>query len=107
MKRIAQVIGLPSENRAEYERYHAAVWPSVLERLRKSNIRNFSIFRHEELLFSYFEYVGSDYEADMAAMAEDPEIKRWLNIQDRLQRPLEERAEGEWWMTIPEIFHSD
>lgn len=107
MKRIAQVIGLPAENRAEYERYHAAVWPSVLERLRKSNVRNFSIFRHEELLFSYFEYVGSDYEADMAAMAEDPEIKRWLNIQDRLQRPLEGRADGEWWMTIPEIFHSD
>ena len=107
MKRIAQVIGLPAENQAEYERYHAAVWPSVLERLRKSNIRNFSIFRHGELLFSYFEYVGADYESDMAAMAEDPEIKRWLNIQDQFQRPLDERADGEWWMTIPEIFHSD
>ena len=107
MKRVAQVIGLPSENRAEYESYHAAVWPSVLERLKESNIRNFSIFRHGELLFSYYEYVGSDYEADLAAMNDDPEIQRWLNIQGPLQRPLEERAEGEWWMTIPEVFHSD
>ena len=33
MKRVASVIGLPPENRAEYERYHAAVWPGVLARL--------------------------------------------------------------------------
>ena len=107
MKRVAQVIGLPAENRDEYERYHSAVWPSVLEQLKKSHIHNFSIFRQGEVLFCYFEYTDSNYEADMAAMDADPEIQRWYSLQMPLQRPLEERAEGEWWMKIKEVFHSD
>jgi L-rhamnose mutarotase len=43
----------------------------------------------------------------MAAMDADPEIQRWYSLQMPLQRPLEERAEGEWWMKIKEVFHSD
>ena len=107
MKRVASVIGLPAENREEYERHHAAVWPGVLERLTASGIRNYSIYRHGELLFSYFEYVGDDYEADMAAIAADPETQRWWAVQEPLQRPLEDRAPGEWWSELPEIFHHD
>ncbi|MHC3000032.1 L-rhamnose mutarotase [Microbacterium sp. HJ5] len=105
MKRIASVIGLPAENREEYERYHAAVWPGVLERLTASNVTNYSIFRHGELLFSYFEYVGDDYAADMAAIAADPQTQRWWAVQEPLQRPLDERVLGEWWHELPEIFH--
>lgn len=107
MKRVASVIGLPPEHREEYERYHAAVWPEVLERLTASNIRNYSIFRFGELLFAYYEYVGDDEAADMAAIAADPATQRWWAVQEPLQRPLDERAEGEWWMEIPEIFHVD
>lgn len=107
MKRVASVIGVKSEHRAEYERYHAAVWPSVLERLTASNIRNYSIYRHGDLLFSYFEYVGDDYDADMAAIAADPETQRWWAVQEPLQSPLEDRREGEWWKELPEIFHLD
>ena len=107
MKRVASVIGLKAENREEYERYHAAVWPTVLARLTASNIHNYSIYRHGELLFSYFEYTGDDYDADMAAMAADPETQRWWAVQEPLQSPLEDRAEGEWWKELPEIFHLD
>jgi L-rhamnose mutarotase len=107
VKRVASVIGLPRENWEEYERYHAAVWPGVLDRIARSNIRNYSIFRYGELLFSYFEYVGDDYEADMAAIAADPETQRWWAVQEPLQRPLDERAEGEWWHDLPEVFHTD
>jgi len=107
MKRVASVIGLTAENRGEYERYHAAVWPGVLARLTASNIRNYSIYRHGELLFSYFEYVGDDYDADMAAIAADPETQRWWAVQEPLQSPLPDRAEGEWWKELPEIFHHD
>lgn len=84
MKRVAQVIGLPREHWEAYERYHAAVWPSVLAQIEKSNITNYSIFRHGELLFSYYEYVGDDFDADMAKMAEDPETRRWWSIQEPL-----------------------
>jgi L-rhamnose mutarotase len=107
MRRIAQVIGIPRENWKEYEAYHAAVWPTVLDRLERSNMRNFSIFRHGDLLFSYLEYVGEDYEADTQAIADDPETQRWWALQNPLQRPLEGRAETDWWTTIPEVFHTD
>ncbi|MEU1971264.1 L-rhamnose mutarotase [Microbacterium sp. NPDC019599] len=107
VKRVASVIGLPAEHREEYERHHAAVWPGVLERLAKSNIHNYSIYRHGELLFAYFEYTGDDYEADMAAIAADAETQRWWAVQEPLQRPLDDRAAGEWWTEIPEIFHTD
>ncbi|GAA2841919.1 L-rhamnose mutarotase [Leucobacter komagatae] len=107
MRRVAQVIGLPAEHREAYERYHADVWPTVLERITASNIQNYSIFRHGELLFSYFEYVGDDYEADMARMAADPETQRWWAVQQPLQRPLPERAEGDWWADLPEVFHHE
>ncbi len=106
MRRVAQVIGLPQENREEYERYHAAVWPTVLDRLARSHVTNYSIYRHGELLFSYFEYVGEDFDADMAAIAADPETQRWWAVQMPLQRPLDDRAEGEWWTTLPEVFHT-
>ena len=107
MKRVAQVIGLPAENAAEYERLHAEVWPTVLDRLARSNIRNYSIYRHGELLFSYFEYVGDDYEADLAAIAADPETQRWWTFTDPLQSAVGERADGEWWHVLPEVFHAD
>lgn len=105
MKRVASVIGLRAENREEYERYHADVWPTVLARLTASHIHNYSIFRHGELLFSYYEYTGEDYDSDMAAVAADQATQRWWALQEPLQSPLEDRASDEWWKQLPEIFH--
>ena len=107
MIRIASVIGLPPENVEVYERLHADVWPGVLDRLTASNVTNYSIFRHGELLFSYMEYLGEDLEADMAAIAADPTTQEWWEVCMPLQRPLESRKEGEWWKEIPEVFHLD
>jgi len=107
MKRIASVIGLQPDGIAEYERLHADVWPSVIAQLRDSNITNYSIYRFGELLFSYMEYTGDDFEADMAAMAADQSTQDWWAVCMPLQVPFDERAEGEWWMELPEIFHLD
>ena len=107
MKRFASVIGMKPENRAEYERLHADVWPDVLKRIYDSNIRNYSIYRYGELLFAYMEYIGNDFDADMAAMAADPVTQKWWEVCMPLQSPVADRAEGEWWADIPEIFHTD
>lgn len=107
MKRYASVIGLKPEHREEYERLHADVWPDVLEQIRKSSIRNYSIFRYGDLLFSYFEYSGNDFDGDMAAMAADPTTQKWWSVCMPLQRPVDDRADGEWWAAIPEVFHVD
>lgn len=106
-QRIASVIGLPPENIEVYERLHANVWPGVLARLSASNIVNYSIYRHGDLLFSYMEYVGHDLESDLAAIAADETTKQWWSVCEPLQRPLPDRRSGEWWKQIPEVFHLD
>lgn len=105
--RIGQVIGLDPEGIEEYEALHAAVWPDVLAQIARSGIRNYSIFRYGTLLFATFDYVGDDFEADMAAMAADPVTQRWWAVCEPLQRPVGDRVDGEWWHTIPEVFHID
>ena len=65
MKRYGMVIGLNEEKKAEYVRLHAAVWPDVLKMITACNIRNYSIYlkEPENLLFAYYEYVGTDHAA--------------------------------------------
>jgi len=107
MKRYGSLIGLRPEVMEEYKKYHAAVWPEVLQMIRKCNIRNYSIFLKDNLLFGYFEYDGTDYVADMAKMAADPKTQEWWKIMGPMQRPLETRGEGEWWASMEEVFHMD
>ena len=105
--RVAQVIGLDPDRIDEYERVHADVWPEVLAQIARSGIRNYSIHRYGTLLFATFDYVGDDLAADMAAMAADEATQRWWALCEPMQRPVRERTEGEWWHTIPEVFHVD
>ncbi|WP_417260162.1 L-rhamnose mutarotase [Celeribacter sp.] len=107
MQRHGQVIGIGAEAVAEYKKLHAEVWPQVLEMITACNIRNYSIFLREpeNVMFAYFEYVGTDFDADMAKMAADPVTQKWWDVCMPLQRPLETRAEGEWWAEMEEVFH--
>ena len=107
MRRFGQLIGLKRDQIQAYERLHAAVWPEVLAMISACNMRNYSIFRHGELLFAYFEYVGDNYEADMAKMAADPKTREWWTWTEPMQEPLETREPGEWWTTMKEVFHTD
>jgi L-rhamnose mutarotase len=107
MTRYASVLRMPPENLAQYAELHAAVWPGVLAKITECGIRNYSIYHRRGWLFSYFEYVGDDYDADMARMAEDPTTQAWWAINKPLQEPLEDRAEGEWWSDMDELFHVD
>ncbi|HET8845622.1 MAG TPA: L-rhamnose mutarotase [Ktedonobacteraceae bacterium] len=107
MQRIGQVIGVKPEQIEAYERVHASVWPEVLAMIAACNIRNYSIFRHGTLLFAYMEYIGEDFAADMARMAEDPRTREWWTITDPMQEPLATRASGEWWAMMQEVFHTD
>lgn len=107
MKRFGQIIGLKPEHLERYKEYHAAVWPVVLETIKKCNISNYSIFHREGLLFAYFEYTGKDYAADMARMAADPTTQEWWKIMDPMQEPVANSKNGEWWSVMEEVFHTD
>jgi L-rhamnose mutarotase len=105
MRRYCQVIRLRAEWREEYIKRHKDVWPTVLATIDACNIRNYSIYLHNDLLIAYFEYHGSDYEADMRKMARDPETQRWWSIMDPMQEPLPDASPGGKWFEVPEVFH--
>lgn len=108
MQRMGMVIGIRPDRIGEYKRLHAEVWPAVLERLEGCGIRNYTIFLNEpeNLLFGYWEYHGTDFAADMARMAEDPQTQEWWRLTDPCQRPLASRKDGEQWSFMEEVFHT-
>ncbi len=107
MKRYGSLIQLKPEMLEEYKKLHEAVWEGVLAQIKDSNIRNYSIFYKDGLLFSYYEYIGTDHEADMLAMAADPITQAWWKLTAPCQAPLETCKEGEWWTSMEEFFHID
>lgn len=112
MERYGMVLGIKPEKIEEYKKLHAAVWPEILDMITECNIRNYSIYLRrlepdKYYLFSYFEYIGDDFEADTAKMAADPKTQEWWSVCEPCQIPLENRDQGQWWAPMEEVFHHD
>ena len=75
--------------------------------IRKCNIRNYSIYYKDGYLFSYFEYYGNNFKADMEKMAADPRTQEWWAIMKPMQEPVETRRHEEWWSEMEEVFYTD
>ncbi len=105
MKRYGMIIRVKAGQLEEYRRLHAAVWPDVIATITACNIRNYSIFLRDNTLFSYFEYVGVDFAADMKRMADDPATQRWWDLTKPCQEPVPGAQQGEWWAPMEEVFH--
>ncbi len=106
-QRYGSLIRVKEDRLEEYKRLHAKVWPDVLRMIKECHIANYSIYYKDGFLFSYFEYTGTDFEADSARMAADPITQQWWDVCKPCQQPLETRAEGEWWASMEEVFHLD
>jgi L-rhamnose mutarotase len=112
MKRFGTVTGLKPEKMAYYKQLHAAAWPAVLIKIKECNIQNYSIYLKEiegkPYLFSYFEYIGNDFDADMKKMATDSTTQRWWKETDPCQQPLPDAvAKGQTWSGMEEVFHAN
>jgi L-rhamnose mutarotase len=110
LKRFGMVTGLKPEKLAYYKELHAAVWPGVLAKIKECNIQNYSIYLKEidgkPFLFSYFEYTGNDFDADMKKMAADTTTQRWWKETDPCQQPLPDvAAKKQIWSSMEEVFH--
>ncbi|MFC1694095.1 L-rhamnose mutarotase [Candidatus Latescibacterota bacterium] len=112
VQRFGSVIGIKPEMIEKYKRLHSKPWPGVINMIHDCNIRNYSIYLKEiehgkYYLFSYFEYIGTDFEADMAKMAADPVTQEWWKETDPCQIPVPIRGEGEFWASMEKVFLSD
>ena len=108
VKRIGMVIGIKPDKISAYEALHAASHAGVRDLLDKYHMHNFSIYINkldngQYYLFGYYEYTGSDYEADMAKLAQEPRNKEWLKVTDSMQLPLPGEKS---WTKMQEVFHN-
>ncbi len=112
VQRFGSVIGVKPEKLEYYKELHADPWPSVNTALREAHVRNYSIYLTQFddgkwYLFSYFEYTGDDFEADMKKLAGNSEVKRWWKETDPCQFGLQNRKAREWWKSMEEVYHLD
>ncbi|MNK56570.1 L-rhamnose mutarotase [compost metagenome] len=112
IRRFGSVTGLKPEKIGYYKKLHAAIWPGVKQKIADCNIRNYSIYLKEidkkYYLFSYFEYTGKDFDADMKKMAADTTTQRWWKETAPTQIPLPDAAaKNETWSSMEEVFHQN
>lgn len=112
VKRFGSVTGLKPDKLDYYKELHANAWPSVLKKIKECNIRNYSIYLQKigdaYYLFSYFEYTGVNFDADMKKMADDPNTQKWWKETNPCQQPLPETAaKKQIWTNMEEVFHTD
>ncbi len=105
MERYGSVIRLRPQRRDDYLVLHRSVWPSVEATLTRANIRNYTIFVRDDLLFAYYEYVGDDFDADFAMIAADPDTRRWWALTDPCQERLDGTPDGLQWAPMEQIWH--
>lgn len=103
-KRFGSITRVKSDKLEYYKKLHANPWPKVNAMIKECNISNYSIYYWNGYLFSYFEYIGDDFEEDMAKMAQDEETQRWWKETDPCQDPITDVGQ---WLNIEEVYHLD
>ena len=101
-QRSAFVLDVRPERIEEYVRAHREVWPEMLDALRAAGIRNYTIFRHGNQMFGYFE--ADDLDAAARYLAEQEVVTRW---QDAMATLLERRVRDSGPPPLEEVFRLD
>ncbi len=77
MERVGFLLKVRKDRIEEYKRHHEAVWPEMLDALRRWGWRNYSLFLTDEgLLFGYFEAEES-FRKSLDGMATEEANSRW------------------------------
>ena len=75
MQRVCFQLQVKPERMAEYRDRHAAVWPEVLDGIRRAGVGSWLIFRDGLDLFHFIDC--EDYERAIGEFARDPVNQRW------------------------------
>ena len=104
MERVCFLLKVKPDRLAEYKQRHQAVWPEMLEALRKAGWQNYSLFRRDDgLLVGYLE--TPDYQKALAGTAHLDVNLRWQREMAPFFENLEGRRPDEGSLRLEEIFH--
>jgi L-rhamnose mutarotase len=104
MERVCFLLKVRPERLAEYKDRHKAVWPEMLEALRETGWRNYSLFlRDDGLLVGYLE--TPDFAVALRGMAGREINARWQREMAPFFEVLDGRRPDEGMLALEEIFH--
>lgn len=104
MQRHAIITKLKPDMVQHYIDLHNKIWPEVVAMGHSAGLRNYSIHRIGTYLFSYYEYVGNNYEADMAWKDSQDIVKQW---QAATAVCFDSVTEEEKTISLQEIFYHE
>ena len=89
----------------EYEQYHKAVWPEVIESIKNSGILNMEIYRAGNRLFMIME-TEDDFSLEHKALTDqyNPKVQEWETLMWKYQQANPYAKQGEKWMLMTKIF---
>jgi L-rhamnose mutarotase len=106
MQRICFCLQVKPGRLEEYKQRHQAVWPEMLEALRRAGWRNYSLFlRDDGLLVGYLE--TPDFQAARAGMAAAEVNRRWQAEMAEFFVGGGLRKADEQMQPLAEVFHLD
>ena len=103
VKHYAFLLHLRPGAAAQYEEAHRAVWPEMLALLKRAGVREYSIFRRDELLV--LTLYTEDFEATWRQIESHPVNARWNQKMAPLFAPPEELRLGERFPMMEEVFY--
>jgi L-rhamnose mutarotase len=105
MKRVGFLLKVKQDRLAEYKKQHEAVWPEMLEALRKHGWHNYSLFwRDDGLIFGYFETPES-FEAAIEGMSREEINTKWQEFMAPYFEAPELTWPDEMLVELEEVFH--
>ena len=106
MKRVGFLLQIKKDMIDEYKKHHEAVWPEMLDALRRTGWRNYSLFlRDDGLLFGYFE-AEEDLQTSLAGMEKEAINQKWQAFMAPYFESIEGRPD-ENFLELEEVFHLD
>ncbi len=107
MKRVGFLLKVKEDKVKEYKEHHKAVWPEMLDALRRNGWHNYSLFMREDgLLFGYFEAAES-FQASLEGMAKEEVNTRWQEFMAPYFEGVEGAHPDQMMVELEEVFHLD
>ena len=90
---------------AEYEAYHRAVWPEIIESITSSGIQVLDIYRTGNRMFMIIE-ATDDFSFDKKAAMDqsNPIVQKWEELMWTFQQAVPGAEPGEKWKLMDKIF---
>ena len=106
IQKICFLLRIDPERISEYVDFHVSVWPEMLEALRDSGYRNYSMFLDDSgLLVGYLE--TDDFDATLAAMTATTVNHEWSALIGGIFRAVDERRSVDSVVPLRHVFNLD